>query len=90
LARSAVPQGKQERLPALNQDVLLWWSKLFLGRWADRLCPVKRDCSEKRCALRALCECARKDLQAAARVEARVWLVLALCGVAVLLWAMLG
>lgn len=75
---------------ALDQGVLPWWSRLFLGRWADRLCAVKRDCSEKRCGFRALCECARRDLQAAARVETRVWAVLVLCGVAVLLWAMLA
>jgi len=77
------------RMLALDQGYLPRWSRLVLGRWADRLCPIKRDCSDRRCALRALCECARKDIQQAARMEVRVWAVLAFCGVAVLLWAIL-
>jgi hypothetical protein len=64
------------------------WLRLLLGRWADRFCRVKRDCSDRRCALRALCECARKDLQRAAVVEVRVWVTLAACGVGVLLWSL--
>jgi len=77
------------RMLTLDQGLLPRWSRLVLGRWADRFCPIKRDCSDRRCALRALCECARKDIQQAARMEVRVWAVLAFCGVAVLLSAIL-
>ena len=62
------------------------WLGAFLGRLVLRVCPENRPeepCDG--CHLRALCKCAQDDFLAAARIERRVWAVLAACGFGALL-----
>jgi len=56
------------------------WLGIFLGQLVLRVCPENRPeepCDG--CQLRALCKCAQDDFAAAARIEKRVWAVLAAC-----------
>ena len=62
---------------------------MFLGRWIERLCLAKNDCQNARCHLRPLCQCAKDDLEAARKVEGRVWLLVGCCALAVLAWALI-
>ena len=67
-----------------------WWSTL-LGRWILRFCSrsetrTGHECNEERCALRIYCKCAKEHSEYGAAVEQRVWLLLAACGAAVILF----
>jgi len=65
------------------------WLSLFLGRVISRVCPSVPAIGEcTGCRLRALCKCAQDDFLAAARVENRVWAVVAACAVVILLYAL--
>ncbi len=62
-------------------------AKLFLGRQLLRICGTKANpaaCED--CHLRAFCRCAQADFTAAAAVEARVWMALAVCGAVAILY----
>jgi hypothetical protein len=66
------------------------WVGQFLGRGVLRVCPDgdKGDACAG-CSLRVLCRCAQADFEASCRVEKRVWLVLAGCASAALLYCVL-
>jgi len=50
---------------------------LAIGSILLRLCSNgKKPCENTQCRLQAFCSCARADLQASARMEARIWLIL--------------
>jgi hypothetical protein len=70
------------------------WASVLLGRWILRFCPPQRKaapiCEDQRCALRIYCKCAREDSEYGAALEQRVWLVLAVCGLAVILFWILS
>jgi len=62
-----------------------------LGRLILRICSSgRKECRNESCQLRALCKCAMDDFRAATVVERRVWVILAACGGAVLLYWLLG
>jgi len=63
-----------------------------LGSIVLRICAERpSSCAKTRCHLRALCHCADEDRQAAQLLENRVWMVVAICGAAVLIgWLLLG
>ncbi len=64
------------------------WLNLFLGREVLRVCPyAHKDEPCQGCRLRVLCRCAQENLAAAAVVERRVWVVLAICGGLSILYA---
>jgi len=83
------PAGRLPRPTGLQPRPLPRWVNLLLGRWIRRLCLVRRDCQTRSCRLRPLCQCAQADFAAARRVEARVWLLVGTCAVAVLAWALI-
>lgn len=57
-----------------------------LGKLILALCPNSRtECTNSNCALQPFCACARADLKAAAKIESRVWLALAVCAALLLL-----
>ena len=67
------------------------WLGLFLGRVAPRFCRTeKKDCQSETCYFYNLCKCALKDDAAAAATETRVWVALACCGLAVVLYWLFG
>ena len=66
------------------------WLGIFLGRLVLRVCPANRPAEPcDGCHLRALCRCAHDNHVEAARVEARVWAVIAACGLGALLISLL-
>ena len=67
------------------------WITILVGRLAERLCPyAKKPCPDETCKLRYFCKCAQEQEGAAKRLENRLWGALAVCGVAVILYWLLG
>lgn len=64
------------------------WAKRWLGRLVLRVCSSGRqECSSENCQLRVFCRCAREDFEAAAAIETRWYVVLAICaGGGILYW----
>jgi hypothetical protein len=67
-----------------------WWGVLF-GRWILRVCSrseakTGHECDEEKCALRIYCKCAKENYEYGAALEQRAWMVLAVCGAAVILF----
>ena len=67
------------------------WLGLFLGRQFLRFCSSgsKFEVCEG-CDLRAMCKCAHEQMLKAAAVERKVWAMLASCGAAVILYAVVS
>jgi hypothetical protein len=60
----------------------------FFGAMIMRLCAEgRRECTKPNCWLQPVCACARADLAAARRVEARVWTLIAICGAIVIIFS---
>ncbi len=60
------------------------------GRVVLAVCPSahkSEPCTNVRCVLRPLCACAQAEIAAGHKVEARVWLALALCAAILLIIA---
>ena len=62
---------------------------MFLGSLVLRLCSDGRKECTRNCWLQPVCACARADLEAASRVETRVWITIAICGAAVIALALI-
>lgn len=64
-----------------------WLRRLgqFLGACIMRVCSQgRKECKNTKCWLQPICACARADLAAARRTEARVWLILVVCAAVVI------
>lgn len=101
---AAIPQSDRGRpRPALGaggssnndnrQEVRISWLRRvgrFLGACVLRVCSQgHKECANTNCWLQPICKCARADLAAARRAEARVWLIILLCGAVVIAVALL-
>ena len=70
--------------------ILPRWLGQFAGQTVLRVCPAAHRADPcAGCELRVLCKCAQEDSAASARVEQRVWTVLAACGAVVILYCFL-
>lgn len=57
----------------------------FLGACILRVCSQgRKQCTNTKCWLQPICACARADLAAARRTEARVWLMVVVCAAVVI------
>jgi hypothetical protein len=82
------PAGAAPDAPAARAP----WPAVLTGRLVLRVCPSgTKDCAHDGCHLRVLCQCAKAELDRAAVIEQRLWVVLLICGVGALvywiLWA---
>jgi hypothetical protein len=80
-------RGSDNALPAFIPQ----WLGLFLGKQFLRFCSSgsKYETCEG-CDLRAMCKCAHEQMLQAAAIERKVWAMLASCGGAVILYAVVS
>lgn len=90
LAQSIKAYAETRTKSSFARRILPRWLGQFAGQSILRVCPAAhREDPCAGCELRVLCRCAQEDFNAAARVERRVWIVLAACGALVIFYCIL-
>jgi hypothetical protein len=88
LSETGRPTACDAPEPSGGSSSRLGRARQFLGATVLRVCREgRRECTKPNCWLQPVCACARADLAAARRMEARVWILIAICGGVVIIMA---